>query len=184
MLQARSAAPDPFTSNLVLSTNTTGKVRQCPAGEYYVEPASGFWIVNPGTNLVDNSIGGCQGVGHAFWYVPPGVIDTQTYRPASGWSCKISSTGSSGSSRTTAATRCYAGLYGEDEFGVASEILNPRVGGVPSGQPIIATFEQFTATRNRKRGVWLRPNWYVLSDARLATNAENVTLVTAGGLDG
>ena len=43
----------------------------CTASQYYVEPASGFWIVNPGTKLIGNSIGGCQGVGRAYWYVPP-----------------------------------------------------------------------------------------------------------------
>ena len=178
-------APDPFTSNLVLSTDITAKVRQCPAGEYYVEPASGFWIINPGTNLVGNSIGGCQGVGRAFWYVPPGlVIDTQTYNAQKRQELQDLKHRLVGQFKNNRGHACYAGLYAENEFGVASEILNPRVGGVPSGQPVIARFEQFTATRNRKRGVWLRPNWYVLSDARLATNVENVTLVTAGGLDG
>ena len=35
-----------------------------------LQPASGFWIINPG-KLIGNSIGGCQGVGRAYWYVPP-----------------------------------------------------------------------------------------------------------------
>ena len=169
----------------MLSRSITAGVRRCPAGEYYVEPASGFWIINPGTNLVGNSIGGCQGVGRAFWYVPPGlVIDTQTYNAQKRQELQDLKHRLVGQFKNNRGHACYAGLYAENEFGVASEILNPRAGGVPSGQPVIARFEQFTATRNRKRGVWLRPNWYVLSDARLATNVENVTLVTAGGLDG
>ena len=35
----------------------------CKPGELYTEPASGFWITNPGTELIGNAIGGCQGVG-------------------------------------------------------------------------------------------------------------------------
>lgn len=43
----------------------------CSSADVYFEPASGFWIVNPTTVLEGNSIGGCQGVGRAYWYVPP-----------------------------------------------------------------------------------------------------------------
>ncbi|HEV8455727.1 MAG TPA: G8 domain-containing protein, partial [Gemmatimonadales bacterium] len=39
----------------------------CSSADVYFEPASGFWIVNPTTVLEGNSIGGCQGVGRAYW---------------------------------------------------------------------------------------------------------------------
>jgi hypothetical protein len=176
---------DPFTSNLVEAQPIKAGQLRCPSDLYYVEPPSGFWLINPGAVLVDNSIGGCQGVGRAYWYVPPAeVLDTQKYPPAKRQELLNLKHKVVGQFKNNRARACYAGLYGETEFGVRSEILNPRAGGVPSGHPIIATFEQFTATRNRKRGVWLRPNWYVLKEGRFATNAENVTLVTAGGLDG
>jgi hypothetical protein len=179
------SAVDPFTSNFVLSSSITPTHRKCSAGEYYAEPASGFWLINPGTKLTDNSIAGCQGVGRAFWYVPPAeVLDKTRFGPAKeqellGLQFKLV-----GEFKNNRAHGCFAGLYAETEFGVRSQVLNPRQGGVAGGQPVIAKFEGFTATRIRKRGVWLRPFWYVLSDARLATSTENVTLVTAGGLEG
>ena len=50
-----------------------------PNLETYVEPASGFWILNPNTQLIGNSIGGCQGVGVGYWYVPPQLPSTAQY---------------------------------------------------------------------------------------------------------
>ena len=40
-------------------------------GQIYLEPPLGFWIVNPSAKLNGNSIGGCQGEGKGYWYVPP-----------------------------------------------------------------------------------------------------------------
>ncbi|MDX1386337.1 MAG: G8 domain-containing protein, partial [bacterium] len=68
------AIPDPAGGPLILKQNpyvppdVPGK---CPDGQIYFEPASGFWIINPGTDLIGNSIGGCQDVGRGYWYVPP-----------------------------------------------------------------------------------------------------------------
>ena len=42
----------------------------------------------------------------------------------------------------------------------------------------------FTVTRMRDRGIWLRPSFWVIKNARLATNRDSVSLVTAGGVDG
>ena len=42
----------------------------------------------------------------------------------------------------------------------------------------------FTVTRMRDRGIWLRPSFWVVKNARLATNRDSVSLVTAGGVDG
>ena len=41
-----------------------------------------------------------------------------------------------------------------------------------------------TVTRMRDRGIWLRPSFWVVKNARLATNRDSVSLVTAGGVDG
>ena len=62
--------------------------------------------------------------------------------------------------------------------------FHPHKDGTKTGQPIIATLDGVTATRNRARGIWLRPTWIVVKNARLATNRENVTLVSSGGSDG
>ena len=79
---------------------------------------------------------------------------------------------------------CYAGYYGEPDHGVISEQLFSHKDGTSTGQPVIAQLDGMTATRNRFRGVWRRPTWFVLKDGRFATNRESVTLVTSGGLDG
>jgi hypothetical protein len=150
----------------------------CKPSQYY-EPASGFWIINPGTKLIGNSIGGCQGVGRAYWYVPPtGPGDTKNpdlknlkFKPI-------------GEFRNNRAHSCYAGLYVEPENTVFSEQLQPHLGGTPEGASVFNVVDGLTVTRMRDRGIWLRPSFWVVKNARLATNRDSVSLVTAGGVDG
>jgi hypothetical protein len=80
---------------------------------------------------------------------------------------------------------CYSGVYNEALSSInATGQFHPHKDGTKTGQPIIATLDGVTATRNRARGIWLRPTWIVVKNARLATNRENVTLVSSGGSDG
>ena len=145
----------------------------CAQNQLYVEPASGFWIINPGTALVGNSIGGCQGIGVGYWYVPPadGSRNAKKFLPV-------------GTFKNNRVHGCYDGIFAETQFGVQSEQLFPRVGGVLEGKSLIARFDGFTATRNRDRGIWMRPTWFVFDDTRLATNRDSVSLVSSGGNDG
>jgi hypothetical protein len=158
--------------------------RACDPDEYYTEPASGFWITNPTTELIGNAIAGCQGVGRGFWWVPPkipllinGRMQDLKYTP-------LGIPGHPHAFLNNRAHGCYAGYYGEPDHGVISEQLFSHKDGTSTGQPVIAQLDGMTATRNRFRGVWLRPTWFVLKDGRFATNRESVTLVTSGGLDG
>jgi len=148
----------------------------CGAGQIYFEPASGFWIMNPGTRLVGNSIGGCQGVGRGYWYVPP---ENLAGYPMSVTNLIFAPVGEFTNNRVHS---CYSGLYDEEEFGVQSNSLFPN--DPKTSEPIIGTFNGLTATRNRDRGIWMRPSWYTVNNARLATNRDSVTLVSTGGLDG
>ena len=63
-----------FTEGHVVSISSTERVLggPCNTDELYFEPASGFWIVNPTTQLSGNSIGGCRESG----------AGTGTYHPA------------------------------------------------------------------------------------------------------
>lgn len=176
------AIPDPAGGPLVLQQNpyTPANPGACPSGQIYFEPATGFWIINPGTDLIGNSIGGCQDVGRGYWYVPP------RNRPDAGVPPELTTLSLKplGVFKNNRVHGCYSGLYGEDEFGVFSEQLFPREGGVATGKNILAVFEGLTSTRNRDRGVWLRPVWIALKHGRFATNRNSVTLVSSGGLDG
>ncbi|MEO8605492.1 MAG: G8 domain-containing protein [bacterium] len=150
----------------------------CAPYEFYTEPASGFWVTNPTTELIGNSIGGCQGVGRGVWWVtPPTPIDVNGEQR----DLKFQPLGKFFDNR---AHGCYAGFYGEEEYSVHSTVLVPHKDATSTGQPIIAQLDGMTATRNRFRGVWMRPTWFVVQDGRFATNRENVSLVTSGGIDG
>ncbi len=178
----RGACTTPSDRGLVigLNPNTPEHTGNCTADEVYFEPASGFWIIHPGTELVGNSIGGCQDVGRGYWYVPP------QNRPDAGIPPELATLSQEpvGLFKDNRVHGCYSGLYGEREFGVLSEQLFPRDPNSPTKKNIIATFDGLTSTRNRDRGVWLRPVWTVLKNGRFATNRNSVTLVSSGGLDG
>jgi len=173
-----------------IETNVGGQPgwKNCPEGQIYFEPASGFWIVNPTTVLTNNSIGGCQGTGRAYWYVPPKINISNPKDPLEKEvDVKFQPEGLFQNNRAHA---CYSGLYAEGEDGVLSDQLfphKPASSGVPAtadDPPLFSTFDRITATRNRDRGVWLRPDWFVVKNARLATNRDSVSLVSAGGFDG
>lgn len=151
----------------------------CAPNKLYFEPASGFWIANPATILVGNSIGGCQGDGKGYWYVPPGV----PLRPIAGqgqfWS-KLQSI----NFHNNRVHGCQSGVYDEGEFGIISDQLLPTVGAKIGAVSVVSTFDGLTATRNRNRGLWVRPNWFNVKNSRFAMNRDSAALVTAGGFDG
>ncbi len=140
------------------------------AGELYVEQSSGFWIVNPGTVLEGNAIGGCQGMGKGYWYVVPTAGDLQ-FKPV-------------GTFRNNRVHACYDGVFAETEKMTVTQQLFPKVDGKNDGKNLITRFEGLTATRNRNRGIWIRPTWNVIENSRFATNRDSATLVSSGGPDG
>jgi G8 domain-containing protein len=164
-------------------------VPPCQANDYYLEPPSGFWIVNPSAKLIDNSIGGCQGEGKGYWYVPPsragktGDFGDKKFIPVGTYAGLGSPHGEFTNNRVHG---CDAGLYSGDQQDITAEALQPYQNGVKSStsHPVAGEFTGVVATRNRNRGVWLRPNFYTVKDARLATNRDGVSLVTSGGPDG
>jgi len=155
------------------------KNHDCALPEFYTLPANGFWISNPTTNLSGNSIGGCQGVGRGYWWVPPNkpimvngnLVDVQYLKV--------------GKFSNNRAHSCYAGFYGEGEFSViGSGQFFPHADGKPTGFPVVANFDGMTASRNRYRGMWLRPSFFAITNPRFAANRLSMSLVTSGGIDG
>jgi hypothetical protein len=51
-------------------------------------------------------------------------------------------------------------------------------------QGVIAYWDSPTVTRNRRRGIWVRPSWNNIYNARIATNKQGATLVSSGSADG
>jgi G8 domain len=140
----------------------------CPPGHLYFEPSSGFWITHPTINLIGNSIGGCQGAGKGYWYLA---------NPANQYAHL-------GRFRNNRAHGCFSGLYAENDVGTNGAFLSSREGGMFGGQDKLMVFDGFTGFRIRDRGIWLRPAWFVVKNARLATVRDAVSLLTAGGADG
>ena len=147
----------------------------CPVGTYYFEPPSGFWTSNPGTEMIGNSIGGCQSIGKAYWFVPPKLSNGLRVQMAN------QPVGRNVNNRAHA---CYDGVFGENDTGVSSEQLFPTLGSDFTANNLFARFDGFTATRIRNRGVWMRPTWFVFEHARVATSREGVSLLTSGGVEG
>jgi hypothetical protein len=148
-----------------------------PAAKVYIEPASGFWITNPGTQLIGNIIDGCQGVGVGYWYVPPPInaptaVHFNQYLPV-------------GTFRDNRVSACFDGLFGEGAYSVSSSsLLHPTVDGTPNSRNLLAEFDGLTALRVRDRGVWMRDQWFVINNGRFATSRDSASLLTAGGIDG
>jgi len=157
----------------------------CDKGQIYLEPATGFWIVNPSAKLHGNSIGGCQGEGKGYWYVPPfrGSFVNKAFIPIGTYSTIGKLHGEFTNNRVHG---CDSGLYSGDQQNISASALLPYQEGVKSASShaTMAEFAGVTATRNRNRGIWLRPSFYTVKDARLATNRDSISLVTSGGPDG
>jgi G8 domain len=156
-------------------------------GDVYFEPPTGFWITNPSAKLTGNSIAGCQDVGKAYWYVPP--------RDSSSTAVKFIPIGPNytaygaskyGLFQNNRGHACYSGVYGEDDGIVTSDQLFPYANAIhdSSHQPVVDEFDGLTLSRIRDRGVWLRPTFFVVKSARIATSRDGVSLVTSGGVDG
>ncbi|WP_425151173.1 G8 domain-containing protein [Candidatus Binatus sp.] len=156
-------------------------------GEVYFEPPNGFWILNPSTKLMNNSIAGCQDVGKAYWYVPP--------KDSSSTAAKFIPIGMQysgpdpskfGLFQNNRGHGCYSGVYGEDDGLVTSDQLFGYQDGVhdASHQAVVDEFDGLTLSRIKDRGVWLRPSFFVVKDARVATSRDGVSTVTSGGVDG
>jgi hypothetical protein len=145
----------------------------CPAAQpVYIEPASGFWILNPGTQLTNNIIDGCQGVGVGYWYVPPQLPSNNQFLPV-------------GTFRNNRVSACFDGLFGEGAYSeFSSSLLHPTVDGTAATRNLLAEFDGLTAARIRDRGVWIRDQWFVINNGRFATTRDNASLLTAGGIDG
>jgi hypothetical protein len=173
----------------------------CPNANGLFEPPSGFWIVNPSAKITNNSIAGCQDTGKAYWYVPPGNFPTgvgveqlvkfipvgSDYSKATQCRGLNSKPGECyGTFNGNRAHSCYQGLYDDVDVIIGDSLFDsiPLFADLTFQRPVTGEFDNFTASRIRDRAIWLRPTFFLVRTARLATNRDSVSLVTSGGSDG
>lgn len=156
----------------------------CDPTTIYNEPPTGFWITNPSAKLNNNSIGGCQGEGKGYGYVPAlsGPNVAAKFIPIGDYPQEPLR----GEFVNNRMHSCYSGLYTDNEDIEAESLFGytNADGTKPTNLPLTDQFIGLTSTRNRFRGVWLRPSFFDIKDARLASNNYGAALVTSGGPDG
>jgi len=140
---------------------------------------SGFWITNPSNHFRGNSVAGCQGMGRGYWLLP--TIDTSAPNDQTRDSLNEPLVEFAGNR----AHGCALGLDSGADLGVGGD---RGVVGFANFEPlddksqdVLARVDDFTATRNRDRGVWLRDKFYHVAGARLANNRDSISLVSGGG---
>ncbi|MFZ0589263.1 MAG: G8 domain-containing protein [Bryobacteraceae bacterium] len=175
-----------FVNNLGLVTLTGFPAPQCARSpdqvNVYFEPPSGFWITNPSAKLTGNSIAGCQDDGKAYWYVPSPDPSENAVKFIPIGADYPEPHGVFVNNRGHA---CYQGLY-DDQDVVQADSLFGYQGGIHDAahQQLVDEFDSVTMTHMRDRAIWLRPTFFFLKDARVASSRDGATLLTSGGVDG
>ncbi len=149
----------------------------------YFEPPSGFWILNPSAKLIGNSIAGCQDTGSAYWYASPPDPNLNAVKFIA---IGPNYTGTHGVFQNNRGHGCYRGLIDDQLELSTADSLFPFQNGVKSAtnHPMVDEFDGFTVTRIRDRAIWLRPVFFFVDNARMATNRRGISFVTSGGADG
>ncbi len=140
--------------------------------------SSGFWLTNPANSMIANSIAGCQDQGIGYWY---NLISFNS--PSDPGTANLPL----GTFTNNRVHGCYYGLNSAAQPPSTPDGASRNGNYAPQNAQqldLIAHFDGLTATRNRYIGIWVRPNWYSLSNARLATNREGASLVSSGGIEG
>ena len=179
-----------FVNNVGLIA-LTGYANPCPrtvnnngvdrVGVYF-EPPSGFWITNPSAKLMGNSVAGCQDDGKAYWYVPSPDPNPNAV--------KFIPVGADypdphGVFIRNSGRACYQGLYDDQDVAQADSLFGYQDGLHDAAhQQLVDEFDGVTMTRMRDRAIWLRPTFFFVKDARVASSRDGVTLLTSGGVDG
>jgi hypothetical protein len=161
------------------------------SGNIYFEPPSGFWLLNPSATLQNNSIAGCQDTGAAYWYAtPPDPNPSAVKFIPIGTGTTYNNP--HGTFQNNRGHSCYRGLNddqfevstADQLFGYQNSQFNTGPPDFTPSEPQVDEFDGLTLSRIRYRGVWLRPSFFYLKDARLATNRRGISFVTSGGADG
>lgn len=130
---------------------------------------TGFWITNPDNSFTNNSVAGVQGLGRGFWILP--VANSNGTN-------KLSMPIFKGNR----AHACHNGIDNATDNGVAGFSNWTPIDD--NGAATVILIEDAISTRNRNRGIWLRPSWTHVHNARMAMNRQSLSLVSSGGVEG
>jgi cell migration-inducing and hyaluronan-binding protein len=142
------------------------------------KPAT-FWITNPDNTFIDNHAAGSEDFG--FWYALPEHPLGLSNGERNVWPRRTPLEAFRGN---TAHSNGRDGLNVDDgpRPDGATETTWYEPHSDPSDEesaPVVATFEDFTAFKNRNRGVWLRGENHVVSGAMLADNRAGATFASS-----
>ena len=175
-----------FEGNLGLGTyEPESEHALLPSDTGFPGPAT-FWITNPDNSFVGNVAAGSEGAG--FWMAlpehPTGLSQTDAlwprYTPLRDFSGNVAhSNGSDG-------LHVDRGPKADPADGLEVAYYRPSLEparvdeqGRNQSEPVTALFEDFTAYKNRNRGVWLRGYAHLLEGAVLADNAVGATFASS-----
>ncbi|MGH2735444.1 MAG: G8 domain-containing protein, partial [Actinomycetota bacterium] len=137
-----------------------------------------FWITNPDNVVTGNVAAGSEGIG--FWYAlperPTGLSSGSELRPTMTPLGKFSGNVSHSNGGM--------GLHVDDgprpDGTTESTYYAPRsVPGDWESEPVTAKFQDFTAYKNRDRGVWLRGEHQLVTDSVMADNRSGATFAAS-----
>ncbi|GGJ63660.1 G8 domain-containing protein [Deinococcus aquiradiocola] len=165
-----------FSGNLAMRVRAPdSKLGETPLLTSDKTPA-GYWITNPANTFTGNVAAGVDGTG--FWYaLPEHPTGLSAAAGANTWP-RRTPLGTFSGNVAHSATRGLNVDNGNQADGSSTEVMSYRPRTTPADSrsaPVQATFRDFTAFKNRDRGVWLRGDTQLLQGGTLADNAVGVT---------
>lgn len=147
-----------------------------PTDDGYLGPAT-FWITNPDNTITNNVAGGSDGTG--FWFAlpehPTGPSTTTVV-----WNRQTPLKQFSGNvSHSNDADGLHVDRGPTPSGDTETTWYEPRaVPGDEDSAPVVANFANFTAYKNRNRGVWMRGENHILTNAVLADNRSGASFAS------
>lgn len=166
-----------FEGNLGLTTRVPGYGEEVAGHDRAIGGPATFWITNPDNVFRNNVAAGSDG--HGFWYAIPehplGLSADDSVWPLRTPMGEFSGNVAHSNEVQGLRTHDSPNADGTLGYGFYGPRSNPSD---PDSNPAVATYENFTAYKNRYHGVWLSGEHQVLSDAKLADNRVGATFAS------
>ena len=168
-----------FSGNLVMGVRKPdAKLGEAPLLTSDSAPAA-FWITNPANRFVGNVAAGTDGTG--FWYALPEHPTGLSAAAGGGIWPRRTALGEFSGNTAHSASRGLNVDNGNGPDGTTTEVTYyaPRVTpSDPKSAASPAVYQDFTAYKNRERGVWLRGDSQTVRGGVLADNAVGATFAS------